>query len=761
MTKASLRKRIEIRGVVQSVGFRPFVYRAAAGAGVHGYVLNSSTGVIIEAEGGESAVGRFLHTLQHDLPPLARIDDIAIADIEPAGDRDFQIRHSEANPFAFAWVPPDIATCPECLAEILDPGDRRYGYPFTNCTNCGPRYTIIRNIPYDRAETTMRRFRMCPRCQSEYEDPANRRFHAEPNACPDCGPSLWLISRGESLGHPLTRVRFLLAQGEIVAIKGLGGFHLACDAANEDAVALLRERKRRSGKAFAVMARDLAAAERLCEVTSADRALLANPRRPIVLMRRRAGAQVSGQVAPGTATLGVMLPYTPLHHLLFAESPGFETLVMTSGNLSEEPIVSGNEEAQSRLANLAEHFLVHDRDIQTRVDDSVVQAFEGNEYPVRRSRGFAAEPIDLGMPVAQILACGGELKNTVCLTKDHYAILSQHIGDLENLETMELFRETLGHLQRFFRVSPGVVAHDVHPNYMSTRFALEESGLRPIGVQHHHAHIASCMADNGIRGQVIGVALDGTGYGTDGKIWGGEFLLCGFGGFQRRGHIAYVPLPGGDRAVREPWRSALSYLRATFGSVPGLRLPLFDAIPRARTSIVNAMLERQIQTIDTSSCGRLFDAVASILGVRHEISYEGQAAIELEMLASDAAGVYPFTLAASDAGGGDSFQIDLRQTVEVIVHEFLQGVPPPDIASRFHRTVARLAGDACVRIRETDGLNRVCLSGGVFQNLRLLRLTADELRRRQFDVFLHRRVPPNDGGLALGQAVIANAIIAQ
>lgn len=755
---------------MQGVGFRPFVYRIARLAGVHGHVLNSSGGVVIEAEGEESAISQFLRALQQDLPALAHIEQLTISEMEPRGDHAFVIRESVASAGQFALVPPDIAACEDCLREITTPGDRRYGYPFTNCTNCGPRYTIIRDVPYDRGETTMDPFRMCVRCQGEYEDPANRRFHAEPNACPECGPSLLLLSAEQlASGIPavfpssrqsaatMATLRSLLHQGEIVAIKGLGGFHLACDASNENATGLLRERKRRSGKAFAVMAKDLATAERLCEVTSADRALLLSACRPIVLLPRRKDAAVAPSIAPGTETLGVMLPYTPLHHLLFEESPGYDALVMTSGNLSEEPIVSRNEDAWPRLKTLAGHFLLHNREIQMRVDDSVVRSFEEREYPVRRSRGFAPEPIDLGMPVREILACGGELKNTLCLTKDHYAILSQHIGDLENLETMEFFRESLGHLRRFFRVAPVAIAHDLHPGYMSTRFALKESELRPIGVQHHHAHIASCMADNGLRGRVIGVALDGTGYGTDGRIWGGEFLVCEFGGFKRRGHLSYIPLAGGDRAVRQPWRSALAYLRAAFGSETlSLPLPLFRNIPSRQIALVETMIERNVQTVETSSCGRLFDAVASILGLCHETTYEGQAAIELEAAASesDATESYPFAFCP-----GDPFQADLRPSIAAIVRDFMARTPVPDIAARFHRTVADMVVDACQRIRQSDGLNRVCLSGGCFQNLRLLKQAVKQLRESAFEVFVHHRVPANDGGLSLGQVVIANEVL--
>jgi len=757
------RKRIEIHGVVQGVGFRPFVYRIAQRLDIHGYVLNSSDGVVIEAEADEDALQRFVTVLATEVPSLAKIDALQVSSIEPTGEDCFTIHESAAIAGRFALVPPDVATCDDCIRDFTTPGDRRYRYPFTNCTNCGPRYTIIRDVPYDRPNTTMDEFPMCPACLAEYQDPSDRRFHAEPNACPDCGPGLALVTADELAGGAsvdfadasqshviLERARDLIQQGEIVAIKGLGGFHLACDASNHCAVSLLRERKRRSGKAFAIMARDLATAERLCFVTPADRILLTSPRRPIVLLSRREGALISDSVAPGNARLGLMLPYTPLHYLLF-EGAGFDALVMTSGNLSEEPIASRNQELQ-RLKSLADHFLLHNREIHARADDSVVQSFEGREYPIRRSRGFVPSPVDLGMPVRQILACGGELKNTLCLTKDHYAILSQHIGDLENLETMDFFRETLEHLKRFFRVSPVAVAHDLHPNYLSTRFAIEESGLQAIGVQHHHAHIASCMADNGLEGRVIGVALDGSGYGTDGKIWGGEFLVCDFGGFERRGHLSYVPLPGGDNAVRQPWRSALAYLDAAFGpDAAALPLPLFHEIPEQHRTFVRAMISRRIHTFETSSCGRLFDAVASILGIRHEITYEGQAAIELEAAASQDSGVYPV-----EFRGDDPFRIDLRSLIRAVTNDFLGRAPIPVISARFHRTMGQVVVDACVRIRESVGLNRVCLSGGTCQNLRLLDHSVTGLREHGFEVFVHHRVPPNDGGLSLGQAVIAN-----
>jgi hydrogenase maturation protein HypF len=760
---AYARKRIETEGVVQGVGFRPFVYRLARRFGIRGFVLNSSQGVAIEAEGDENAIDSFLEALKAELPPLARIDSLSVSRIKPLGEDHFIIRESMPAAGQFALVPPDVATCRACLFDVTTVGNRRYGYPFTNCTNCGPRYTIIRDVPYDRPKTTMETFVMCPSCQAEYDNPLNRRFHAEPNACPECGPGLALLSAEEmAAGTPaefakgfrnaaiLERARGLLERGEILAVKGLGGFHLACDASNDSTVALLRRRKRRNGKAFAIMARNLAAAERLCLLADADRALLVCPQRPIVLVPRRQGARASQHLAPGNVRLGVMLPYTPLHHLLFEEAE-YDVLVMTSGNVSEEPIVNRNEDAWERLKGLADYFLLHNREIQTRVDDSVIQSFEDRLYPVRRSRGFAPDPIDLRMNVREVLACGGELKNTLCLTKDHYAILSQHIGDLENLETMDFFRETLGHLQRFFRVAPEAVAHDLHPNYLSTRFALKQSDLRPIGVQHHHGHIASCMADNGIDGKVIGVALDGTGYGTDGQIWGGEFLACDFEEFERYGHFVYVPLAGGDNAVRQPWRSALAYLDLAFGDeTASFRLPLFEAIPPSQIAFVRAMISGRVQTVQSSSCGRLFDAVASILGVRQETTYEGQAAMELEAVAGRAEGSYAF-----DIIDGHPFQIDLRGAIRLIAEDFLRGVAVPQISARFHRTMAQVVVAGCEMIRASAGLNRICLSGGTFQNLRLLEHSLAGLRERGFETFIHRRVPPNDGGLSLGQAVIA------
>ena len=770
---AVLRKKIQVRGVVQGVGFRPFVYNLARGLGLSGYVLNSSSGVTIEIEGSDAAVSQFLETLAENPPPLAEINQVLTTELEPNGESTFAIQESVSEEGKFALVSPDVATCADCWRDFTDPRNRRYGYPFTNCTNCGPRYTIVRDIPYDRPNTTMAGFRMCAECQAEYDDATDRRFHAQPNACPVCGPTL-VLSKRESFppanGHAfgfgelsisiLRDLRTLLHQGRIVALRGLGGFHLACDAQNATAVECLRQRKRRSDKPFALMVRDLATVERLCFVNQADRELLLSPRRPIVILPRRAGNGIPDAVSPHNQTLGVMLPYTPLHYLLFGEStsdpPEFTALVMTSGNMSEEPIVTRNEEARPRLDAIADWFLLHDREIYMRADDSVVRSFEGRPLVLRRSRGYVPQSVDLGMDVDEILACGAELKSAFCLTKGRYAFLSQHIGDLENYETLVFFQETLANLKKLFRVEPRAVAYDLHPLYMSTKFALQQDGLEKIGVQHHHAHIASCMAENHLREKVIGVAFDGTGYGTDGKIWGGEFLVADFAGFQRRAHLRYVPLPGGDAGIRQPWRSALAYLRETFGAeAERLDLPLFEQVDAKRRSLVATMLERGISTVETSSCGRLFDAVASILGVRQEINFEGQAAIELEQTIVDGVEAhYRFEVEA-----GEPWQLDMRPTIEDVVRDFAGGSSPGEIAARFHNTVAAMVVEVCGRLRKQERLNRVCLSGGTFQNVYLLKRAVDGLRRNGFEVFLHSQVPPNDGGIALGQAVIANELM--
>jgi hydrogenase maturation protein HypF len=765
------RRQIHVRGIVQGVGFRPFVYNLAQGLGLSGYVLNSSAGVTIEVEGESGELDRFVNLLGEDAPPLAHIEDVAVTWLEAAGYSDFVIRESLDEPGCLAPVSPDISTCDDCMRDFRTPTNWRYGYPFTNCTNCGPRYTITRKVPYDRPLTTMACFAMCERCLEEYADPRDRRFHAQPNACPECGPSLALVATQDLADAPvfartgsslavIGEVRQLLREGKILAIKGLGGFHLACDPMNDRAVQILRERKKRSDKPFALMVPDIASAERYSIVSEVERRVLMSPRRPIVILPRRPDAPLSQALAPGNNTLGIMLPYTPLHYLLFGgslDAPAeFSALVMTSGNLSEEPIVTANREAVMRLGRIADAFLFHNRDIHTRVDDSVVRVFEGKERVVRRSRGYAPYPVTLRFPAAEILACGAELKNTFCLTKEHHAFLSQHIGDLENYETLVFFEETLERMKELFRITPRAVACDLHPLYLSTKLALAMGGVEKIGVQHHHAHIASCMAENGIEDKVIGVAFDGTGYGTDDKIWGGEFLVADFAGFERRAHFRYIPLAGGDTAVREPWRIGLSYLLDTFGAqAESLDLPLWRRIPSKKLAAVRAMIERGINSVETSACGRLFDAVASIAGVRDEVNFEAQAAIELEMSAVpgvDAA--YPF-----DILEGDPCQIDMRPAIQAIVRDLVAGLPGAYISAAFHNTVAGVVVEVCRRLHASEGIGRVCLSGGTFQNMYLLERAVAGLRADGFDVFLHSKVPPNDGGIALGQAMIANAAL--
>jgi hydrogenase maturation protein HypF len=794
---ARRRIRIRLRGIVQGVGFRPFVHNLARELRLGGYVSNSSAGLVAEVEGDAAALDRFVRTVTAEPPPLAWIQETEITEVEAVGEDAFAIRSSVAVAGEFALVSPDVATCADCFGDFTRPDDRRYGYPFTNCTNCGPRYTIVQDIPYDRPNTTMSVFPMCAECRAEYEDPDDRRFHAQPNACPECGPRVWGCSPttsatigNRSLGNceeggwqaeapapqgyesgdskvgqtlssvnpasrrgggdegagssaPLEEARRRLAAGEILAIKGLGGFQLACDARNPAAVARLRARKRRSDKPFAVMARDLAAVEEVCALTDADKAALSSPRRPILILPR--WAALPEALAPGNRTLGVMLPYTPLHHLLFAGAP-YSLLVMTSGNLSEEPIVVSNDEALARLGGVADWFLLHNRDIYMRVDDSVARVFAGRERVLRRSRGYAPHTLDLGRAVPELLACGGELKNAFCLTKGRHAILSQHIGDLENYETLVFFEETLANLKKLFRIAPRAVAHDLHPAYLSTKYALEIPDLPKIGVQHHHAHVASCMAENGLTGVVIGVAFDGTGYGPDGAIWGGEFLVAGYVGFERRGRLRYVPLAGGDAAIREPWRAALAYLEDALG-----RPARIEGVPEERAGVVRRMIAQGVNTVPTSSCGRLFDAVAAIIGLRREVTFEGQAAIELEAVADPGEqGRYPFEIE-----DGDLWQVDFRPAIERIAQEAAAGVARGAVAARFHNTLAAAVVETCRRIRGPAGPARVCLSGGTFQNVRLTESAAAGLQAAGFEVFLHSRVPPNDGGIALGQAAIA------
>ena len=763
--------RISITGVVQGVGFRPFVYNLARRLGVRGWVLNHSGGVDIEAEAAPETLTAFLAALRAEAPPLARIASLEATPIPSNGYTTFEIRHSEAQEGRFVLISPDVATCPDCLRELFDPADRRYRYPFINCTNCGPRFTIITDIPYDRPYTTMRVFPLCDACRAEYENPADRRFHAQPNACPECGPHLTLLAQGAATaaGALADAVERLL-KGEIVAVKGLGGFQLACDATAAEAVQRLRERKHRPHKPFAVMVASLEEARLYCEISPEEAALLTSPQAPIVLLRRRTPdgavgqASVVPEVAPNQHTLGLMLPYTPLHHLLLHDVG--RPLVMTSGNLSEEPIAKDNDEALERLADIADAFLLHDRDIYARYDDSVVQVSRfanpksGSPTPklqiMRRARGYAPFPIPLPFEVGQVFAAGPLLKNTFTLTRERYAFVSQHIGDLENLETLEHYEAALATYQRLFRIAPERVVCDLHPDYLSTRFAEDFArahGLpAPTRVQHHRAHLAACLADNGWPrdgGPVIGVALDGTGYGDDGAIWGGEWFLGDYDGMRRVAHLEPLPLPGGDAATRAPWRIAVAYLHALLEPEDFPADLCFAGFCPGEAGFIRQQIEKGLNVPRTTSMGRLFDAVSALLGVRSEISYEAQAAMELEQLAWGAQDWRPFPFAIEDD------VVRLAPLFYALLETLERGVALPDIAARFHATVARMVLEVCVRLRDASGVTTVALSGGVFQNALLLDLTVPVLEAADFDVLVHHQVPCNDGGLSLGQAVYA------
>ena len=769
------------------MGFRPFVYGQALRWGLVGFVLNHSLGVTIEVEGTPEALDSFQHALREGPPPLARIDSIVTELVPPHHETAFVIAHSQAGDERQALISPDTATCDDCLRELFDPLDRRYYYPFINCTNCGPRFTIIQDVPYDRDKTTMRSFPMCPACQGEYDDPLNRRFHAQPNACPLCGPQVRFIAwkdhhsvgagvglRREGTpgslsvkGNAIVQAAQQLAAGAILAIKGLGGYHLACDALDVETVQRMRQRKHREAKPFALMVPDLETARRLCQVNDAEAALLQSRRRPIVLLSRRPGCPVAPDVAPAHNTLGVMLPYTPLHHLLlhaFTEAikPGrLPVLVMTSGNLSDEPIAYKDDDARQRLASIAEGMLAHNRDIHMRCDDSVVRITAGGEQLFRRSRGYVPEPIPLSLdfPVP-LLACGGHLKNTFCLGKGQQAFVSHHIGDLENVETLASFREGIEHFQHLFDIYPKAVAYDLHPGYLATKYALDSDIPQKIGVQHHHAHIASVLAEQGLQGPVIGVAADGTGYGTDGAVWGCEIMAADLRGFERLAHLAYVPLPGGEQAVRQPWRMAAVYLAQAYGDAFWeLDIPFVRELDRSKWRVLTQMIARGINSLPTSSLGRLFDAVAALIGLRSEVLYEGQAAIELEMLAQQPeqgiqSGIYPFTIRTRDQM---PVTLDVTPMFRAIVSDIEQGVPASQIAGRFHRSTAELLATMCLGTREQTGLNAVALSGGVFQNRLLLEQLVTRLEEMAFQVYINQRVPPNDGGISLGQIAVAAA----
>ena len=764
---ATGRRRFVVTGVVQGVGFRPFVHRLAAELGLTGLVGNDSSGVFVEVEGSAAVLDEFALRLTADAPPLAHVEHVVAEDLPVAGDRTFRIVESTSLGGERTLVPPDVAVCAECLAEVFDPADRRHRYPFANCTNCGPRFTIIRDLPYDRTSTTMAGFEMCAACRAEYDDPADRRYHAQPVACPACGPSIAFERAGvTSVGTDRVVAQFhrALAAGETVAVKGIGGYHLACDAVSDVAVQRLRERKGRVDKPFAVMVADLAVAAELAFIDAEEAAALESPARPIVLVRRRPDARLSSLVAPGNPLIGIVLPYSPLHHLLLGPVPGSgseppRVVVLTSGNLSNEPICIDDDDARARLGPLADAFLTHGRPIHVPCDDSVIRAIDGRVQPIRRSRGYTPLPVALPVDVAPTLAVGGELKNTFCVASGRHAWVSQHIGDMENLETLGGFERSVDGFLRMYAIEPTRWAADGHPGYLTRRWAIDHAGSTPVHqVQHHHAHVASVMAEHGLDGTspVIGIAFDGTGYGIgdDGKpeIWGGEILVADYRGFERAGHLRPLPLPGGDGAVRNPCRIAVAYL-AALGIPVDRMVPAVAACDDVEVGVVRRQVERNVGCVPTTSMGRLFDAVASILGLRHRISYEAQAAIELE--ASAAGGIVDPANPRWSFTVGPTGVIDPAPVLRGIVTDLVAGVPLADLALSFHHAVTAAIVDMAKLVSSTRGPLPVALTGGVFQNALLAKLARVALEQEGFEVFTHRLVPPNDGGLSLGQAIIA------
>ncbi len=750
-----VRKKLNVTGLVQGVGFRPFVYRLARSHNLAGWVRNTSRGVEIEVEGPPAALDLFIRQLSEEAPALSRVERVVSEEATPLAQETFEILTSESLAGTEAVIPPDVGLCPDCAREIRDPGDRRFYYPFTNCTNCGPRFTLIRRVPYDRSQTTMAVFDMCPACHREYEDPGDRRFHAEPTACPACGPHVWLEYQGETREHEvLPTAAELLRDGKILAVKGLGGFHLACDARNDSALRALRERKGRQDKPFALMVRDLEEAARICEIGDVEHSLLLTPECPIVLCRRLPGGGISPLAAPGNNYLGLLLPYTPLHLLLMDQAP--PALVMTSGNLSEEPLAFTNSEAREKLARLADAFLMHNRDIHVPCDDSVVRPLpDGTVIPLRRARGFVPQTIPLPLEAPEILGLGAEQKSTFCLAWGHTALMSQHIGDLDTLETFEYYQLAIRHFEALSRKRPNILAHDLHPHYLSGRYAREQEGVQLIGVQHHHAHVAACLAENGRTDRCLGVALDGTGYGPDATVWGGEVLVADLADFTRVGHLMPVRLPGGEAAIRSPARMAAAYL---FAAYEDKFQDMAEKLGLHFRDLEWRMLSKQLSSgwhsPLTTSAGRLFDAVAAATGICSQRTYEGQPALELEMAADpNEQGSYSVPVQQD----GETLVLDTLALFREVVSDLLAGQEKASIAGRFHQSLAQGLTDMCLTLRNRTGLNLIALSGGVFQNGLLLRHLKDRLAQQGFEVLTQRLVPPNDGGISLGQVAIAAA----
>jgi hydrogenase maturation protein HypF len=776
MAAAALR--FQIRGVVQGVGFRPFVYRIAVKSGLRGYVTNTMGNVTIHVEGDAEAIRRFRELFRAELPPAAKVARVSEKRVAPEGFPRFTIKKSEPSGVALSSIPPDIASCPACLRELFDPKDRRRGYPFINCTNCGPRFTIVGRLPYDRENTSMSAFPLCAHCRREYEDPADRRFHAEPNACPTCGPALSVRTREGgpvATDDPVGHAAESLLAGEIVAIRGLGGFHLAVDATNDRTVRVLRERKLREEKPFAVMVRDLETARSLARIAKADETILSSPSAPVLLLERSRRSPLSPRVAPGLGNVGLFLPYTPLHRLILARVN--RPLVMTSGNRTDEPIATGNEEALSRLSGIADLFLLHNREIVQRSDDSVVRRIAGKPYPIRRARGFVPAPLLLKnrdvpknfgsgtVPRSfgrneDVAGLGGELKSTFCILKEGFAYLSQHLGDLDQPSVREFYAKTFGFFREFLDADLAAVCRDLHPAYFTTSFAETVHAGRILTLQHHKAHLYALLAESGFSGKAVGVSFDGTGYGEDGAIWGGEFFAIDGMGMTRAAAFDYFPLQGGDSAIREPWRSAVCFLHATFGPAEAREIAseLFAEIDPARIGLLLDAIPKGVNVVPSSSCGRLFDAASALAGVCRKAAYEGQAAMLLEgrLYRGKGMGKYPFTI----RGGGERLGIDWKGVIAGIVADAKAGVAPAIIARKFHDTMAEIVLDVSGRLAEGAGAGHVLLSGGVFQNAYLLRRLLPGFREKRLKVLIHREVPANDGGISLGQAYYAAQSIA-
>ncbi|MBL4935274.1 carbamoyltransferase HypF [Clostridium sp. YIM B02515] len=759
---------IKVLGIVQGVGFRPFVYNLAASLNLKGWVNNNSEGVYIDLEGQSYDIDKFLTELKDNPPPLSRIENIITEEMTPADYAAFTIKESERDESNITLISPDMATCEECRKDILNPNNRRYGYPFTNCTNCGPRFSIIKSIPYDRDKTTMKKFKMCCLCMSEYKDPSNRRFHAQPNACDDCGPHIWItdangselnINYESSIPRSLNTLKWAvkkLKEGKIFAIKGLTGFHLCCDAYNEEAVKLLRERKHRPHKPFAVMAKNLDIVKKYCHVNTREESLLTGIKKPIVLLNQKQDFSLTEAIAPNQNTLGVMLPYTPLHELLFNE--GMDIMIMTSANFYSLPLEFNNDSAIKNLSSIVDYFLFHNRDIYIPVDDSVVKVINDEEMIIRRARGYAPDPFKYE-DIEEILACGPNMKNTFSIGKENFIFMSQHNGDLENLETIEHYSRNIEHLKNIFSFHPKYLAFDLHPDYASTIYS-EDYVTPKIGIQHHHAHIASCLAENKIKSKVIGIAFDGTGYGTDGTLWGGEFFICDTLDFKRLAHLDYIKMPGGEMAIKEPWRMGASYVHEAYKRIPNNEFKknyelnaLIKILFADKGLNLIKILESSLNNIKTSSMGRLFDAVSSIIGINQAVTYEGQASIELEnIINKTVTGYYPFNIVYED----ESYIIEPYETILSIIKDKINNVESSEISAKFHNTIVEITYNICSLIRNKTNINEVALSGGVFQNSYLLVNVVKRLKEDGFAVYTNKSIPINDGGISFGQIVIAN-----